>query len=81
MQVPHQEQPDLMARIIARAQLADQHRKAYRRPHPDFGTGTLMSASSDYAKAPRPLALETEELDALATAINVLVAERKHQSA
>ena len=65
-------QPALAAQLIAEANLADRYRKRLRKPHTDFGTGTLMSAASGH---PQPCRLENFDkntLDAFACVIKAL---------
>lgn len=79
MAVEEDDRPKTMADIIARADVADRWRRKLHRPHPVYGTGTLMSAAQAYSKAPRPLCIARDELYAYAVVIEALVARRTHQ--
>ena len=39
------ERPKRLTEIVTNAQIADRYRKRLRKPHPQFGTGTLQSAA------------------------------------
>ncbi len=67
--------------LIERAHLADQYRQTRGRPHPEFGTGTLMSAAQKFKKQPRPAVLAADELKTTVTIVNALLAHCVHQSA
>lgn len=71
----------VMMTLIGRAQAADRYRKTLGCPHPEFGTGTLMSATQAFAMQPRPAYLATDELNAIATIVTALLAQHVHQSA
>lgn len=77
MAVPVVERAGTMASLLQAADIADRYRKRLRRPHPHFGTGTLMSAAAKHAAAPRPARLTPDALQAFATVVAVLA----HQSA
>lgn len=62
----------LMAEMLRQADLADRYRKRLRRMHAEFGTGTLMSAASRFALAPRPARLDPDALHAFAIVIKAL---------
>lgn len=79
MAVTEQDRPKLMAELITRATVADRHRQQVRRPHPAFGTGTLMSAAQGFATAPRPLCLADDELCAYALVVGALIGFRTYQ--
>jgi hypothetical protein len=69
----------VMRDMIAKATLADRYRLAHGRPHPLFGTGTLMSCALRGAVAPRPAALGPDALHALAIAAQELRGFYMHQ--
>ncbi|KQI72697.1 hypothetical protein AN191_06725 [Loktanella sp. 5RATIMAR09] len=69
----------VMQDMIAKAALADRYRIAHGRPHPLFGTGTLMSCALRRAVAPRPAALGPDVLHALAIATRELRGFYMHQ--
>ena len=81
MQVAPEMRRVVMQDMIVRAQQADRYRIAKRRPHPRWGTGTLMSCALRQQMAPRPAALEADALHAYAVALDVLMAHTSHQSA
>jgi hypothetical protein len=58
--------------LLRRADIADRYRKKLRRPHAQFGTGTLMSAALRFALAPRPARISGEVLRAYAIVINAI---------
>lgn len=67
----------LAAQIVKDAQMADRYRKRLGRAHPDWGTGTLMSAAARHVAAARPDRLHRTALQAYATLIDAIL----HQSA
>lgn len=71
----------VMRDMIAKADLADAYRQLYRRPHPQFGTGTLMSCATRWAAAPRPAALGPDALQALNVVTRTLHAHLTYQFA
>ena len=76
---PNAARTALARQLIARADAADIYRKRSRKPHPTFGTGTLMSAAAVLPQAPRPQALDSNALDALAKMIAALAAAQTDQ--
>ena len=56
----------LAKEIYARADIADRYRKRLRRPHPEYGTGTVMSASTRFQQVLRPDCMTPTYLDAIA---------------
>jgi hypothetical protein len=70
----------VMSEIIMRAHIGGRYCKKAGRPHPSFGVGTLMSASSSYSKAPRVSFLADAELLAMASVIKGLLVNSRHQS-
>lgn len=70
-----------MATLIEHAHVADRYRKSLGRPHPEFGSGTLMSAAQGFDMQSRSAYLATEELDAVAVIVKALLARRSHQFA
>jgi hypothetical protein len=62
----------LVARLMMQADMADKYRKHLRKPHPLFGTGTLMSAAGKHPQVARPEILDSNTLDAFAHVINAL---------
>ncbi len=74
MALAPQDRAQRMVALIRRADAADLHRQQSRRPHPAFGTGTLMSAALAFDRAPRPASLSRDALGAYAVAIAGLIA-------
>jgi hypothetical protein len=74
-----EERAAVMRDMIAKAALADRYRLAYGRPHPLFGTGTLMSCALRRAVAPRPSALGPDALHAFVIAAKELRRYFMHQ--
>uniref|UniRef100_UPI004038AAAC DUF7742 family protein n=1 Tax=Yoonia phaeophyticola TaxID=3137369 RepID=UPI004038AAAC len=52
--VPAHERAALATKICQRAQAADKYRRRLGRVHPDFGTGSILSAAARFRQAPRP---------------------------
>ena len=77
MIVPCEDRKSLIERLLWQADTADRYRKRLRRPHGEFGTGTLMSAAMQCPLAPRPVRLTADVAHAFSTVINAL----HHQSA
>ncbi len=77
--LPAKERAAVMTDILERAKVADEYRQNLGRPHPDFGVGSVMSAASYYARAPRPAALNQDALGAMYIVINGLIYESAHQ--
>lgn len=74
-----EERAAVMQDMIAKAALADRYRLAHGRPHPLFGTGTLMSCALRRAVAPRPAALGPDALDTFVIAAKELREYFMHQ--
>jgi hypothetical protein len=70
--IPAEGRAAVMRDMIAKADLADEYRLAHGRPHPLFGTGTLMSCALRWAVAPRPAALGPDALQVLRLAAGEL---------
>lgn len=75
---PQTARPKMAARLLAEATLADKYRKRLRTPHPQFGTGTLMSAAAKYPQAARLECFDGDVLDAFSDVINALTAKLTH---
>jgi len=58
-----------IAALIEQAHLADKFRKRLGKPHPELGSGTLMSAVLKWPIAPRPDVLTADFLDCLRTVL------------
>lgn len=70
---------DFMAKLLERAERADSYRQATGRPHPRFGTGTLMSAAAPYPKAGRVAGFLHDDLHAIHCVIDGLMERTKDQ--
>jgi hypothetical protein len=71
----------VMQNMITKAEMADAYRQLHGRPHPQFGTGTLMSSATRWAAAPRPAALDPDALHALNVVTRTLWTHLIHQFA
>lgn len=65
--------------ILTEARIADKYRKRMGKPHPHFGNGTLMSAATGFAIAPRPSRCDRDYLACLAIVIAELTAASGNQ--
>jgi len=61
-------------RIVMAADVADRFRKRTGRAHPDFGTGTLQSASRGYSQAAEPASCGTAFRACLCVVLETLAA-------
>lgn len=77
--VPPQARAKAMADLLDRADVADRYRKRVGRRHPQFGSGTLMSAAQNQPVASRPAFLDKDAHDALFCIINALNKNTTHQ--
>ena len=64
--LPASARPELIAQLCTQAKVADLYRKISGKAHPQFGTGTLMSAASKHALAPRNALCDRDFLASLA---------------
>ena len=78
--VPPDARLGVMQDMIRRAEVADRFRASTKRPHPQFGTGTLMSSAMRWSRAPRPAALGPDALHAYSVALAALRANSSHQT-
>ena len=62
----------IMSELIKRADVADRNRKRWRKPHPMYGAGTIMSAAAHFRQAARPSQIDANTLDALGAVIKGL---------
>ncbi len=72
--VTQSERRRVMLDLIRQAAQADRFRRANGRPHPQFGTGSLMSCASRLPLAPRPPELDADALHAYSTVLGALLA-------
>lgn len=61
-----------MASLCNHARIADRYRKRLGVPHPDFGTGTLMSAAAGFQAAPRPPRCNLDYLECIGIVVAFL---------
>ncbi len=73
------ERQAMASELCRRAGLADRYRKRLGRSHPDFGTGTLMSAAARFQQVPRPAQMNRGYLAAVALICMTLHAQRDDQ--
>ncbi len=64
----------LLARMLHEADAADAHRLATGRAHPDWGTGSLMSAAMKRPRAPEPFLDEPDYASCQALVFTALAA-------
>jgi len=69
-------QPRIATRLIDQAHCGDKYRKRLGKPHPQFGSGTLMSAASKHARAARPTRYDAPTIAALKTLLDALASRR-----
>lgn len=69
-----------MQKMISQAVAAEQFRQTEGKPHPAWGTGTLMSSAAQRTTAPRPSALCADALHAYAIVIQALLAHATYQT-
>jgi len=62
--VPAPHRATEVSALFGRAQIADKVMKRLRRPHPLWGNGSLMAATSDRQKLPEPFASDPAFIDA-----------------
>lgn len=77
--LPPLDRVGIMSELIRSAEMADRYRKRWRRPHPAFGTGTLMSAAAHFRQAARPSQIDVDTLDALGVVIRCLSNDQTNQ--
>ncbi len=63
------------------ARVADKYRKRIGRPHPMFGTGTLMAAAARYEKYPRHDQCDSAYLECLRIIIDQVITTRRDHAA
>ncbi|WP_246107328.1 DUF7742 family protein [Puniceibacterium confluentis] len=69
LSVPPEARHAAASRLLARADAADRYRRRFRRAHPDWGNGTLVSLTSS---APLPIQPDLRDADYAACLIAVL---------
>lgn len=75
--LPPAQRPLRLARLIASAEAADRHRRRTGRPHPLWGTGSLMAAASGM---PRGAGLDFEDDEDCRCWVMVLEALIRHRA-
>ena len=73
---PHTARAGMAKDLIGQAHTADKYRKRLRKPHPCFGSGTLMSAANKHSRAARPARYDAAAADALAMLLAALASHR-----
>jgi hypothetical protein len=71
----------LAVQLCWNAAVADRFRKRLKRPHPKFGSGSLMSAAATFPQARRPLQGSIEYLECIRIVITAVLARRSHNIA
>lgn len=71
--LPDPARPAAMRALIARAELADRHRRATGRQHPAYGNGTLIAAALAHPRRDPPAPGDTDYLACLACALDALL--------
>ena len=71
----------LLVRLFTEAETADAHRCATGCAHPDFGTGSLMSAALARTRAPEPYLDDPDYAGCMAQVFEALVARAQNASA
>lgn len=72
LSVPPLDRAKAIGLLFARAHAADCYVRRFGKAHPDWGDGTLRSASFRGALPPEPPLRDPEYLDALITVLNAL---------
>jgi hypothetical protein len=72
-----EERPERMRSLLLTADVADRFRKRHGKPHPIGGNGSLMSATSQVARANLPLSCDEDYCLALTIVIAEIVAWRR----
>ncbi|WP_333713711.1 DUF7742 family protein [Yoonia sp.] len=78
--VPEEARRDAARRLVAAAQAGEGHRAATGLLHPEFGSGTLMSAALRHPLAPRPAAYDRSVLSVLSILINAIDTKGTHHT-
>ena len=69
---PQDQRQKTVGALFAAAHAADLHRQTKGQPHPQFGTGTLMSAALQRPISARPTAYGPEQAEAFIMILNEL---------
>lgn len=69
----------LAAEILVRADTADRYRKRFRRPHPQYGPGTLSGAAHSLPMAEMPWACHRDFLAAMRVLLTVWLDHPTHR--
>jgi len=77
---PQSTRPRMVAQMLAQAETADKYRRRLRKPHPQFGSGTLMSVAVKYPQAVRVDCFDDDALDAFSHVIKALIVQKAHHS-
>ena len=71
----------LAKQLFAEAQTAHDYRRSVGRPHPDFGTGSVMSAAARYSLAPLPPTCEPTYCRALRQILDTILEQQINSGA
>lgn len=74
---PTHQYPQLVRMLLKQADEGDQYRREFGVPHPEFGSGTLMSAAFMHPLAARPPHLDVTACTAFCCIMNAL-REKQH---
>ncbi len=69
---PPAQRDALLRRMLVAADLADRHRRRQGRPHPHYGTGSLMASAQRWPQRPEPFLDDPDYLECLARVIAAL---------
>jgi hypothetical protein len=72
MCVPSAQQANVIRQLLSDAHVADKYRKRLRRMHPQFGTGSLMSAAQAHPCAKRFETIGDDEISVFQIIFNAL---------
>lgn len=61
--------------LLDKAEVADRYRLRYRRPHPDYGTGTVLSLVALGDRAPLPDCCDTSYCACLAVFLDIFLTQ------
>lgn len=76
---PSSHRAQTMMLLCERASIADRYRKRLRRPHREFGTGTLMSAAVAFNRVRRSSYLSSDYMSCLQLVAQTLTSCRQDE--
>ena len=77
---PSDQRPALAVWLLSKAEAADRYRQRCDRPHPDYGTGTLLSLVALGPRAPLPDHCDTAYCSCLAVFLDAVLNRAAAQS-